>query len=117
MKTKIKSDEVTDFHDNKFQRWTHGDFHDKKFQRWNHTCLTVISFGSALKKDGNFYPQVFSKECNYIEKKVVGHIHDNLNDFPYSSDESQKEKIKVIRLMIFENVFFEEAISKESNEK
>ena len=83
----------------------------------NHTCLTVISFDSTLKKDDNYNPQVFSKECNYIEEKVVGHIHDNLNDFPYSSDESEKEKIKVIRLMIFENVFFKGAISKESNGK
>ena len=30
------------------------------------------------------------KECKYIEKKVVKHIHDSLKDFSYSSDESDK---------------------------
>ena len=25
----------------------------------NHTCLAVISLDSALKKDGNYYPQFF----------------------------------------------------------
>ena len=31
--------------------------------------------------------QVFLKECKYIEKKVIRHIHDNLSDFSYSSGE------------------------------
>ena len=35
----------------------------------NHTCLAVISLNSALKNDENYYPQVFFKECKYIEKK------------------------------------------------
>ena len=39
----------------------------------------------VLKKDESFYPQVFLKECKYIEKKVI-------------------------RLMNFENVFFEGVI-------
>ena len=56
----------------------------------NHTCLAVISFDSAFKKDGNYYPQVFLKECRYIEKKVIRHINDNLSDCS-SSDESDKE--------------------------
>ena len=46
---------------------------------------------SALKKDDNYYPQEFLKECKYIEKKVVRHIRDNLNDVSYSSDESDEE--------------------------
>ena len=50
----------------------------------NHTCLAVISLDSALKKDENCYPQVFLKECKYIEKKVVRHINDILSDFSYS---------------------------------
>ena len=60
LKTKIKSHgtEVTDFYDKKIPKV---DF--------NHTCLAVISLNSALKKDDNYYPQVFSKECKYIEKK------------------------------------------------
>ena len=57
----------------------------------NHTCSAVISLDSALKKDGNYYPQVFIKEYKYIEKKVVRHSHDNLSDFSYSSDESDEE--------------------------
>ena len=65
----------------------------------NHTYLAVISLDSALKKGDNYYPQVFLKECKYIEKNVVRYIHDNLSD---SSDDSDEEQIKVIRLMIFE---------------
>ena len=72
MKTKIKShgDEVTAFYDKKVPKVGS-----------NHTCLAVIALNSALKKDDNYYPQVFLKECKYIEKKVVGHIHDNLSGF------------------------------------
>ena len=40
---------------------------------------------SALKKDENYYPQVFLIECIYIEKKVVRHIIDDLEN---SSDDS-----------------------------
>ena len=58
----------------------------------NHTCLAVIGLDPALKKD-NYYPQVFLKKCKYIEKKVIRHINDNLNDFS-SSDESDEEKIR-----------------------
>ena len=42
---------------------------------------------SALKKDENYYLQVFLKEFKYIEKKVIRHINNNLSDFS-SSDES-----------------------------
>ena len=50
----------------------------------NLTCLAVISLDSALKKDANYYPQVFLKECKYTEK-IVTHIHDNLSYFSSSS--------------------------------
>ena len=72
----------------------HGDevtyFYDKKMSKLdsNHTCLVVISLNSALKKDDNYYLQVFLKEFKYIEKKVVKDIHDNLSEFSYFSDES-----------------------------
>ena len=59
----------------------------------------MISLYSALKKDDSDYLQVSLKECKYIEKKVVRHIHDNLNDFSYSSDESDKEYI--LKLVAF----------------
>ena len=82
MKTKIKShwDEVTDFHDKKIYKIDS-----------NHTCLAVIRWDSALKKDDNYYPQVFLKECKYIEKKVIRHVNDNLSDFSSSSSESDEE--------------------------
>ena len=81
MKTKIKShgDKVTDFHDKKVPKVD-----------YNHTFLPVISLDSALKKDENCYPQVFFKECKYIQKRVVRLIIDNLSDFSYF-DESDEE--------------------------
>ena len=81
MKTKIKShgDEVADFYDKRIPK-----------MESNHTCLAVISLDSALKKDENYYPQVFLKECKYIEKKVIRHINDNLSDSS-SDDESDEE--------------------------
>ena len=57
----------------------------------NHICLAIISLDSVLKKDDNCYPQVFLKECKYIERNVVRHIHDNLNDFSSDDDESDEE--------------------------
>ena len=56
----------------------------------NHTYLAVIGLDTALKKDENYYPQVFLKECKYIEKKVITLINSNLSDFS-SSDESDEE--------------------------
>ena len=55
----------------------------------NHTCLPIIGLDSALKKDENFYLQIFLKECNYIEKNVVTHINDNSSDFS-STDKSHE---------------------------
>ena len=81
LKTKINShgNEVTDFFDKKFLRWNS-----------NYTCLAIISLDSALKKDDNYRPQVFLRECKYIEKKVIRHINDNFSDFS-SSDEYDEE--------------------------
>ena len=81
MKDKIQShgDEVIDFYDKNIPEVDS-----------NHACLAVIDLDSALKKDDNYYPQMFLKECKYIEKKVIRHIVDNLSDFS-SSDESDKK--------------------------
>ena len=100
LKTKIKSccDDVTDMYDKRIRKVDS-----------NHFCLAVISLVSAFKKEDTYQPEVFLKECKYIEKKVVRQINENLSDFS-SSDESDEEQIKAIRLMIFENVFFEGAI-------
>ena len=93
MKTKIKfhGDEVADFYDKKVSKVNS-----------NHTCLAVISLHSALKRDENYYRQVFLKECKYLEKDIIRHINGNLSDFSSSSSESDEEQIKAIRSMIFE---------------
>ena len=61
LKAKIKShgDEVTDFYDKDFPKV---DF--------NHTCFAIISLDSAFKKDQNYYPWVFLKDCKFIKKKI-----------------------------------------------
>ena len=59
-KTKIKShaDEVTDFYDQKIPKVDS-----------DHTCLAVISLDSPLKKDENYYPQVFLRVLGIPRKK------------------------------------------------
>ena len=52
----------------------------------NYTCLAVTSLDSALKKDEKYYPQVFLKECKYIEKKLIRPFNDNLSDFSFSDE-------------------------------
>ena len=96
LKTKIKShgDEVTDFYDKEIPKVDS-----------NHTCLAVINLDFALKKDDRYYTRKFLKECKYTEKKIIRHINDNWSDFS-SDGESDKEQIKAISLIIFENVFF-----------
>ena len=106
MKTKIKShgDEVTDFYDKETPEADKQFFQGKQEKFWsfdkakndliedsNHTCLAVISLDSSLNKDGNYYPQVFLKECKYIEKKVIRHIIDDLESSSDDSDDSDKE--------------------------
>ena len=80
MKTKIKSnsDEVTNFHDNEIPKLG-----------FNHICLAVINLDSALKKDGNNYPQVFLKECKYIAKKGLDILLMTISsdDSDYSKEE------------------------------
>ena len=78
----------------------------------NYTYLAVISMDSALKGDENYYPQVFLKECKYINKKVIRHIIEDLGSFSDDSDDSDEEQIKTMKIMFFENIFFEKVISK-----
>ena len=79
MKTKIKSygDKATDFHDKEIPKASS-----------DYTCLAVINVDSTLKKDENYYLQVFLKESNYIEKEVIRHI---IEDPEISSDESDEK--------------------------
>ena len=76
MKIKIKShgDEVTDFYDKKMDS--------------NNARLAATSLASALEKDENCYLQVFLKECKYIEKMVIRHTADFIEN---SSDDSDEE--------------------------
>ena len=78
MKTKIK------FHRNRVT-----DFHNKEIPKADsiYIDLAVISLGSAPKKDGNYYPQAFLKECKYINKKVLRHIIEGLERYFDDSDE------------------------------
>ena len=87
-KKEFDSDPISNKNYLKIKIKPHGD--EVRFLDSNYTCLAVISLNSALKKDDNCYPQVLLKECKHIEKKVVRHIHDNLSDFSYSSDESDE---------------------------
>ena len=81
MKSKIKShgEEVTEFYNKNFPK-----------VESNHTSLALISLNSSLKEDDSYHPQVFLKECKYIQKKLIRYINDNLSDFS-SSDESDEE--------------------------
>ena len=55
------------------------DFYDKQVPKVdsNHTCLAVMSLEFVLKKDENYYPQVYLKECKYTEEKFR-HSYGNL---------------------------------------
>ena len=53
----------------------------------------VFSLDFAPKKDDNYYPHEVSRECEYIEKKIVRYINDNLSDCSSSDDESNAEQI------------------------
>ena len=58
-KKKVKSngDEVTDLYDKEIPKVDS-----------NNTCLTVMSMDSAIKKNGNYYMQVFLKDENTLKK-------------------------------------------------
>ena len=72
------------------------DFHDKEVPKAgsNHTCLAAITNDSILKKEENYYLQVFLKECQYIAKEVIRHITEDLEVSPDDSHESNEEQIK-----------------------
>ena len=61
----------------------------------------MISLDSALKKDDNYYPQVFLKEFKNktkkkdIEKKAVKHINDNLSNFSSDDDDDESDEEKI----------------------
>ena len=58
-----------------------------------------MSLDSALNKDGTYYPQVTLKDYEYIKKKVISYIIDNSK---CSSDDSDEEQIKAMKLIFLE---------------
>ena len=58
LKSKISSysDEIT-------------NFHKKPKVGSNYPCLAVLLIDFVLKRDENYYPQVFLKKCKYTEKE------------------------------------------------
>ena len=62
----------------------------------NYTCLAVIEIDFILKKDENYYPQIFLIECKYIEKEKMAlrYITDDLENYFEDSDESDEKEIK-----------------------
>ena len=84
-KLKSYGDEVKDFCNKEIP----------KMDDLNHICVVVISLDSALKKNEDYYPQVFLKECKYIEKKAMAIYMAICNFMTMSnssfSDESDEE--------------------------
>ena len=56
----------------------------KKFLSW--ILIILVCLDSALKKDDNYCPQVFLKECKYIKKKVIRFITQDIEIFSSYSD-------------------------------
>ena len=69
------------------------EFYAKKVPKVdsNNTCLAVISLDFALKKDDNYYLQVFLKVCKFIKKNVTKRINNDFSDFSSDNGESEEE--------------------------
>ena len=72
----------------------------------NYTCLAVILIDFVLKKDENYYLQVFLKECKYIEKekKIIRYIIDDLeisSDYSDKKNSDKEDQKRIILMMIF----------------
>ena len=57
------------------------------FTRKNSLRWILIILAYALKKDENYYPQVFLTEGKYIKEKVIRYITQNTEIIPSDSDE------------------------------
>ena len=77
MKPKIKSygDEARNFHDEEIYK-----------AGSDYICLVVSNVDSGPKKNENYCPQVFLKECNYIKKVVIRYITEDIEVCPSDSD-------------------------------
>ena len=73
LKTKITfyGDEITDFYGKEVPKVDS-----------NHTCLAVISLGSALRKNENYY-----LSANALKKVIIGDPENSSVDFDFSKEE------------------------------
>lgn len=62
----------------------------------------VISLDFALKDDNIYHPEVFLKERNYIEKKVVIHINENFSDFFLMMMSLMKNKLEWVKFFVIQ---------------
>ena len=92
-------------HNEKYLKEINTNFHNNKIPKEGsqYICLSVILIDSVFRKDKNYYPQVFLKECKYIvkEKKIPKYFIDNIETCSdsdrKSSDEENFNKKTMIR--------------------
>ena len=61
----------------------------------------MITLGSVIEKDQNYYPQLFPKQCRYIQEKVIRLIIDGLENSSNDSDNSDDSNEEQIKPMLF----------------
>ena len=85
LETKIKyySDEATDIYHKEIPK-VGSDF----------TCLAVITIDSTLKKEENYNPQVFLKDCKLIKKGLIRQVTEDTEAF--SSEIKSRLKVNVV---------------------
>ena len=85
LKTKITyySDEATDIYHKEIPK-VGSDF----------TCLAVITIDSTLKKEENYNPQVFLKDCKQIKKGLIRQVAEDTEAF--SSEMKNRLKVNVV---------------------
>ena len=82
-------------------------FLDKKMPKAdsNYTYLAVMLIDFVIKKDRNYYPQVFFKDCKYTKKKIViRDIADDLEFFFLMILLNNKLKLRIMIESFFKKV-------------
>ena len=72
------------------------NFHNKKMAKENtpYTCLSIIMLDSIIKAKEKYYPQTFSEDCEYEQKriKIKNLIDDDLEKRKSDSDSNDETK-------------------------
>ena len=67
------------------------NYHNKKMQKEKvpSKCLSIIMLDSAIESDKKYYPQLFLKECKYVQEKIKfeKYIDEELNIDSNNDDE------------------------------